>query len=70
MSSTMIIPSKGIQYQANPTTKSPMTSKENRLYQSPTITIKASIKDNTTSSLQSSEANIGAESHIPKTLHR
>ena len=41
-----------------------MTSKEDKLYQSLTIKAKALIKDNTTSSLQSSEAKVGAASHI------
>ena len=41
-----------------------MISKGDRLYQSLTITIKGSIKDHTTLSLQSSEANVGAVSHI------
>ena len=41
-----------------------MISKGDRLDQSPTIKVKASIKDNTTSSLQSSEGNVGEVSHV------
>ena len=41
-----------------------MISKEDKLYQSPTIKAKASIKDHTISSLHSSEENVGAVSHI------
>jgi hypothetical protein len=40
-----------------------MTSKDDKLYQLPTIKAKASIKDKTTSSLQSSKAKVGEVSH-------
>ena len=64
MSSTMNIPSKGIQRKKIQPQINSRYKKEDRVYQSLTITIKASRKDHTTSSFQSSEVNVGAVSHI------
>ena len=72
MSSTMNIPSKGIQSkQIQP----PMNSwywKEDTKDQPSTIIVKASMKDHRTSSFQSSKVNVEAVSHIYmcKNLHK
>ena len=72
MSSTMNLPSKDIQSKKIQPTITSLYQKEDRLYQPPTIIVKASMKHHTTSSFQSSEINVEAVSHIymSKNLHK